>query len=264
MKDINQYFNFHWQHRGGKTAEDPYIAPKIEIILGMIPHDVTTIMDIGCGDGAITNVLAKKYKAIGVDYSIEALKHLTTSAICSNADSLSLRDECADLALSSEMLEHLPDEVFVKALCEIKRVSKKYILITVPNGEKLRKRYTKCNICGFEFHIYSHLRSFNLDKLVKYFNGYIIRYSTLCGVPEANSFDRISYLKNKLANSYFKISQPILCPNCGSVIDFSFYSRNLLQIRIAQILDFLQRILNLVLNRKPHPYWLLVLLEKQR
>ena len=49
------YYDFHWRQRGGKTAENPYIAEKLKIILDIIPQAVKTTVDIGCGDGAITN-----------------------------------------------------------------------------------------------------------------------------------------------------------------------------------------------------------------
>lgn len=220
-------------------------------------------MDIGYGDGAITNSLAERYQVIGVDRSEEALKHLSVRAlpVISGADCLALQDKCADLVLSSEMLEHLPDGIFDKALSEIKRVSKSYILIAVPNKEKLRKRYTKCNACGFKFHIYCHLRAFSSNTVIQYFHGYTIKFSTLCGVLEAHSFDIISRLKNKLANSYFVVEQPILCPNCGNVLSFSF-KRNLVQGLILYSLHSLQHVLNFLLNKKPEPYWLLALLQR--
>lgn len=63
----------------------------------------------------------------------------------------------------------------------------------------------------------------------------------------------IYYLKNKLAASYSFVSPvSILCPNCRNVISFP-PKRNLLQRLVSISLTMLQRILNLVLNRKPEP-----------
>ncbi len=258
-----RYYDFHWQQRGGTLAKDPYIAEKIDVLIHCIPEDVRVIVDIGCGDGAITNVLPEKYVAIGVDRSQEVLKHLlANAAVVSSAECLPFKDGCADLVLSSELLEHLPDELFLKAISEIKRISSKYVLIAVPNEEKLRKRYTKCNACGFELHIYCHLRTFSLSKLARYFNGHTIKYFTFCGELEGKSLDIISYLKNKLANSYFFVrEESVLCPNCGNVLNFSF-KRMFAQRLLSFSLSKLQNIFNLSLNRKPEPYWLLVLFEK--
>jgi ubiquinone/menaquinone biosynthesis C-methylase UbiE len=258
------YYDFHWRQRGGKLSEDLYIAEKTKVILDIIPKECATIVDVGCGDGAITNVLAEKHKVIGLDLSKVALKHLSakTSPITGSADYLPFKDKSIDMVLSSELLEHLPNEVLTRAISEIKRISKKYVLISVPNKEKLRRRYTKCNSCGFEFHIYGHLRSFNLSKLARYFDGYAVKYSTLCGALEEKSFDVIYYLKNKLANSYFFVSTVFIsCPNCGNVLSFPL-KRNLLQKLVSFSLTMLQRTLNFLLNRKPEPDWLLVLFEK--
>ena len=270
LKAMNNRRNhdFFWRQIGGKIAPTPevanHIVAKARIILDIIPQECRIIADIGCGQGAITNVLAERYALIGVDISQEGLKHLSpeTSPILASAGSIPLRDQSVDLVLSSELLEHLPDEVFLKAVSEIKRISRKYILITVPDKENLRKRYTKCNACGAEFHIYGHLRAFNLSKLARYFDDYTIRYFTLCGVPDKKSFNILSYLKNRLANSYFSItSVSLLCPACGKVLDFSF-KRNFVQRVILFALTELQRILNLLLKRKAEPDWLVVLFER--
>jgi len=259
------YYDFGWRQIGGKLSQNHYIAEKTKIILVMIPEECSTVVDVGCGDGAITNVLAEKYEATGIDLSEVALRYLSnrTSPILGSADYLPFKDEGTDLVLTSELLEHLPNEVFLKTVSEIKRIAKKYILVSVPNNEKLRKRFTKCNFCGFEFHIYGHLRSFDLGKLAGYFDGYVAKYSMVCGALEEKSFDMIYYVKNKIANSYASISTvSILCPNCKNVLTFPL-KRNLLQKMTSFSLTMLQRFINLLLNRKPEPDWLLVLFKKR-
>jgi len=254
--------DFIWRQTGGR--EHPYVAEKTAIILGIIPEECATIIDVGCGDGAITNVLSERYEVVGIDISREGLKYLSAGVapVHCSADKLPFRDKCADLVLSSELLEHLPEEMFLRAIAEIKRVSKKYILVTVPNNEKLRERYTKCNACGFEFHIYGHLRSFNSKKLARFFKEYNVRYSTLCGAPDERYFDLIVYLGNKLANEYFSVDTvSIMCPNCGHVLDFSF-EHNFVQRVIGFSLNRLKSMQDFFLNRKPEPDWLVVLFEK--
>ena len=268
--NYERYYDFHWKERGGKIAQTPEVAyhttEKTNIILNIIPQECNTIVDIGCGNGAITNALAERYQVTGLDWSQVPLKHLSPKAspVISRADHLPFRDECFDLAFSSELIEHLPDEIFPKAVSEMKRISRHYILITTPNNEKLRLRYTKCHVCGFEFHIYGHLKTFNLSKLARYFDDYTISYSTLCGHLEGKSFDIISYLKNKLGNSYFYVvdTQPLKCPRCGSIL--SRPSNNLGRRLIAFSLFKLRDTLNLLLNRKPEPDTLVVLFKKDR
>lgn len=268
--DYGRYYDFHWKEMGGKIAPTPkvayYITEKTRIILDIIPKQCNAIVDIGCGNGAITNVLADRYMVVGLDRSQEALKHLSVQAlpVIGTADYLPFKDKSFDLVFSSEMLEHLPNDVFLKCISEMKRISSKYILITVPNREKLRIRYTKCNICGSDFHIYGHLRSFDLSKLAWYFDGFTIRYSTSCGALDGKSFDTISYLRNKLGNSYFYVGDEhrIICPNCDNVISRS--PNSLTRRLIGFALYKLQNILNILLNRNPEPDWLVALFEKDR
>ena len=100
-------------------------------ILNLIPKDVKNIIDIGCGNGLITNILHEKgFDVLGVDRSENALKFVKSHILKSNCDSIQVKDKSFDLVLSSELLEHLEDDVFKKTLNEIDRISSKYILIS--------------------------------------------------------------------------------------------------------------------------------------
>ena len=63
--NLAYYEQFNW--KGLKLNSRRQI--KVQKILGMIPPDVRTIIDIGCGDGTITNRLAEKFDVTGVDRS---------------------------------------------------------------------------------------------------------------------------------------------------------------------------------------------------
>jgi len=56
------YYDFSWRQMGGKLSKDRYIAEKTKIILDVIPEECTIIVDVGCDDGAITNVLGEKIR----------------------------------------------------------------------------------------------------------------------------------------------------------------------------------------------------------
>lgn len=262
----SDYYNFHWKQKAGTLQKDSAMIEKIGLILNHIPSDVKAIIDIGCGDGAITNELAKEsYKVTALDISKEALQHLTPDikSFVANASQTPLRDNYADLVFTSEMLEHLPKITFNKAIPELKRLSKKYIFISVPNNEKLRKRFSKCYSCDHEFHLYKHFRSFTVSKLKKIFNEYKLIYSEICGVYEHPSFNFISFLRNKLGKSYFFVSSmTMICPNCGSEIK-PLQNRLIWHQVVNFSLLFLQKILTFFLNKKAQPDWLLVLFEKK-
>ena len=261
----HHWFDHHWSKKGGSSGENKYLIDKIESIMSIIPSGVNTILDVGCGDGAITNVLGSKYKATGLDISLEALKFVSQEvrALIGSAARLPFSDKSFDLVFSSEMIEHVPYEIMKAAVSELKRVSKEYILLSVPNDEQLRKRYVKCISCGYEYHIYCHFNSFNMKTLKKLFSEYEVINSFICGVPDEPSLNWISYLKNKLACSYFYIdTEEFICPQCNNMIrrpkkitmfnKASFYCLQKIQYYIL-----------VLLNRRAQLDWLVVLFKRK-
>ena len=97
------------------------------------------VLDVGCGEGYVTNHIKESRNEIhieGVDYSPEVIKKarifnpeikFTEGSIYD----LRYNDNTFDLSVASEVLEHL--EQPEKGIAELKRVSKKYCIITVPN-----------------------------------------------------------------------------------------------------------------------------------
>jgi len=114
-------------------AERERIIETIEII----PPDVQTILDVGCGNGAFLNSLPDGYQAIGLDFSREALKYVKTKANCGDIVALPFKSASFDLVTCLEVLEHLSSGVFEKALSELQRVSKRKIW-TFPSLSALR------------------------------------------------------------------------------------------------------------------------------
>lgn len=100
---------------------------------------IETILDAGCGEGFTLERLRKEglgKRLEGVDRSSAAIalgKKMAPGLILRFGDinTLPYQDSCFDLVVCSEVLEHLarPEE----ALKEIKRVAKKYCLLSVPN-----------------------------------------------------------------------------------------------------------------------------------
>lgn len=103
------------------------------------PLKAKTILDVGCGEGFSLNKLHENNvgeKLEGIDYSKEAIsigKKLFPNLSLKQGSiyNLPYKDNTFDIVLSTEVLEHLENPK--KALQEILRVSKKYILVSVPN-----------------------------------------------------------------------------------------------------------------------------------
>lgn len=103
------------------------------------PLKLTSVLDVGCGEGFTLKKLEEKKigKANeGIDYMVAAVKiankiYPNLKIKKGNIYSLPYEEKTFDLVLCTEVLEHLDDPE--KALREIQRVSKKYVLFSVPN-----------------------------------------------------------------------------------------------------------------------------------
>jgi len=103
------------------------------------PLKAESILDAGCGEGFTMDKLSKNgigQKIEGVEYSKEAIllgkklfPYLTFKE--GSVYELPYQDNSFDLVVCTEVLEHLEEPS--KVLKEILRVSKKYVLISVPN-----------------------------------------------------------------------------------------------------------------------------------
>jgi len=193
------------------------VKSKIPIILEWIPRDVKTILDVGCGNGIITNALAEKFDVTGTDFSESALEFVKGKKVLASAEKLPFEDQSFDMVFSSELLEHLPGEILQQSIEEMKRVTKGYIFLTVPNDEFLQKVFTKCPKCGTSFHAYGHLHSFQIKKLDDLIGPCFKRY--LVGVfgPKEKKYNPLLLkIRQKIAGRWFQASENSICPQCGN------------------------------------------------
>lgn len=249
------YDKFDWS-----KIDYDLIKGKVDKINQTILNDVESIIDIGCGNGIITNVLGQKYNVTAIDRSEQALKYVKTEKVQASSDCIPFDDNQFDMVFSSELLEHLPDEILKGTITEFKRLSKKYIFITVPNDENPDKLSIVCPKCGYYYNSPNHLRSFDLKKLISLFPGHRLIKSFTYGKKVRYYNKNILKLKTRLSPSkswipYYwmpKDKRKTTCPSC----EFTFenqYKINLFSLGFD--------LLNIVVSPKK-PYWLFVLFEK--
>ncbi|MVT28175.1 methyltransferase domain-containing protein [Acidovorax citrulli] len=59
-------------------------------LVRLIPDDVRTILDAGCGNGAVTNDIAESWSVVGCDISETALKNVAAPAVVADLCKLPL------------------------------------------------------------------------------------------------------------------------------------------------------------------------------
>jgi ubiquinone/menaquinone biosynthesis C-methylase UbiE len=114
-----------WQRR---TADQE----RAKLALKWLPAALNSVLDIGCGNGIFTNLAVLPGYTVGMDLSPVALAHVSAPHIQADAAHIPFEENVFDMAVSMEMLEHLPLVAYPIALNEIARVASKYILVTVP------------------------------------------------------------------------------------------------------------------------------------
>jgi SAM-dependent methyltransferase len=206
----------------GHLADDPKIQHRAGMFEQIIPGDVESILDVGCGDGAITNRLADRWDVTGLDLSPTALEHLRTTAVQGSATALPFADRTFDLVLSSEMLEHTSDDDYRAALAEMSRVTRHHLLLSVPYREDLGFRTIRCPRCGWRGHVWGHRRSFTPESLLASLEGFSAAEVRIFGPLQEPHWPRwlLSVAHNVLRSYYSAPGQSPMCERCGN-IDFA-------------------------------------------
>jgi SAM-dependent methyltransferase len=146
---------------------DPKQEERASLSLSLVPATGSTVLDAGCGNGVLTRRIASQRWVVGCDTSRKGLRDLGLPGVCGSLTHLPFKERSFDLVTAFEVLEHLPLELGQKACAEIARVSRQHILISVPNGEDLQARLTRCPACHSPFHVYNHLRAFDSGDMAQ-------------------------------------------------------------------------------------------------
>jgi ubiquinone/menaquinone biosynthesis C-methylase UbiE len=110
------------------------------------------ILDIPCGNGRFFNIFSKAAKLIMADYSLNMLQAVeerfssieNLELIQADITSLPLDDSSVDLCFCMRLFHHMKnDQVRLKALKELARVSRRYVALSFYNKHCLRFYWRK-------------------------------------------------------------------------------------------------------------------------
>jgi len=220
-----------------KSAEQRNRANQI---LTILPEGTCSVLEIGCGNGIITNNINRPF-VVGLDMARHPLTHVTKHAVQGSIHSLPIRANKFDLVILAEVLEHLDNATFCKAIEEIKQLSAKYLLITVPFNENVASSSCKCGRCGKLFHPNYHRQSFHNSWFEEVFSDYDlvrITYGSFRIPPSKH----IPWLKNKL--EVYEYVDTAICDECGGkpakpdrILEFVFNGLQAVDRRLKRLFN---------------------------
>jgi methionine biosynthesis protein MetW len=129
---LKDFYNQYWQERGLSKG----VRLRYKIFLDWV-NQGSTVLDLAGGDGHLGEILQeeKKCQVTVMDISqvaIETAKKRGLEAMLGNLeDKLPFNDNSFDTVILSEVLEHIVNSENV--LKEARRVTKKNILVSIPN-----------------------------------------------------------------------------------------------------------------------------------
>ncbi len=139
-KLFKDFYNSYWDKR--TKADFRY---RYNVFLSWIKEG-KKVLDIGCGDGYLAKMVKDKKNcdvtAIDIsDTVIERVKKLGIKALVANIeDNLPFEDNSFDYVIATEVIEHLAFSE--EAIKEMVRVSRQYILLSIPNIAHFKHRLT--------------------------------------------------------------------------------------------------------------------------
>lgn len=245
-------FYRQFYEQAGIADEDVSSEERIPLTLGMIPNDVDSILDVGCGDGTFLHSIDSVAVKVGLDISHTTLRLAETGhRVLASSDILPFRENEFDIVVSTEVLEHLPPVVFEAARSEMQRVAKRHILISVPFHEDLARKQARCPRCGHIFHIHLHLRSFDLSNLERIFPYYCLKEYRFSGQQERTFPPSLLEIRRKYGRRW-EWDRNALCPQCG-------HKSN--QPPERSVISVVTSLLAGLIGKR-HPKWVSVLYEK--
>jgi SAM-dependent methyltransferase len=194
---------------------------RIRDTIELVPGDARSLLDVGCGNGTFVNTLARARPDLavtGTDRSRAALVHVSTDKFESDVANIPRPDGAFDCVTCLQVIEHLPCNVYQRALKELARVSNRYLIISVPFKEDLGRDVTRCPECQSQFNVNLHLRSYDSDTMRTLFVPFGFTCVQAINIPPATKWygqDSYVRLRRYLRERQHPRFQSPICPVCG-------------------------------------------------
>jgi ubiquinone/menaquinone biosynthesis C-methylase UbiE len=215
MQDRVALFN-KVEERNLRIFQKRYHRALVTRVLEAIGSQKKRLLDIGCGYGNITNILASKGESvIGIDlqgnfyppYISPKLDFCRGSAL-----HLPFRDEAFDCIISLDVLEHMKSGVdFVQEAYRILK-RKGVLMIETPNRERLSVRL----LSKISRHTQSFPKCYGYDSVL----GEILHFKEYTKLELHNLFESFNFIQIDISGMWLGLVTPeIGFPNAPKVLE---------------------------------------------
>lgn len=235
---------------------------RVADLMGLLPLDVHSVLEIGARDGYISLRLAERGLSVtSLDLEKPLIKHQNIRCVQGDVTALEFPDKAFDLVFCSEVLEHIPPGMLRRACREIVRVATNYVLIGVPFRQDIRLARTTCGACGKVNPPWGHVNRFDEALLCKLFPDCEIIKTSFIGKTKQRTNYISCLLMDIAGNPYGTYVQEEPCVHCGSAIGRP-RARSFVQKACTKAAVLLTR--TQVLFAPEQPVWIHVLLKKRQ
>lgn len=157
---------------------------RIRRTVDLVPENATTLLDVGAGHGVFLEELmaARGIAGVGIEITPAKVDYAQSRGIdmhLGDASALAFPDGQFDVVISCEVLEHLPYGTYEAAIREFSRVSREWIIITVPFNEN--RRFVRCPYCNAHVNPDYHFRSFSEQSMQNLMPGFRLHQTLKLG-----------------------------------------------------------------------------------
>jgi SAM-dependent methyltransferase len=260
-----------------RALETPDGRRKAQLFAALIPSGCRTILDAGGGTGWSTIGMREDRRVVTLDSSAESLAHASGETMLAGVDALPYPDRSFDMVISSQVLEHLPDDILAKSTSEMMRVAKDYLLVSTPYREARETRFVRCANCGHAFHPDYHCRSFREQDIAALFPGWIMaEWHVFGAISRGVGVRRLRPAKAAKPSQQPPARDGTICPRCETLgndttISHSIGAPSVLERAVSSAKSRLRRLLGIrepdryatFLPQGVAPYWIAALFIRE-